>query len=269
MKKILFPTDFSPAAANAFEYAQKLAAELGATIDVMNVFHLPFVDASNVPTDYIDQLLVERETEARRRLKDFVAGADEKLIGQTIADYGLFIPQEITDKAKAGAYDLIVMGTKGERSALEKLMGSVTTQTMMNAPCPVIAVPAQARYTGIGRIAYATDFHPRDEHAVAQLMKLAGRLGAEVNFVHVETKPDLGKMEDHIVVKNYPFEFTEFSVINAKSVLEGLDQYIQQKDVDMLALFIPRRRLWERLFHQSFTKEMTFHTSIPLLVFHE
>lgn len=269
MKKILFPTDFSPAAANAFDYAQALALELDATIDVMNVYHLPFIDASNTPTDYIEQLLTQREEEARQQLKGFVKEADEKVLGKTIADYGLFIPQEITDKAKAGEYDLIVMGTKGERSALEKLMGSVTTQTMMNAPCPVIAVPDQARYEGIERIAYATDFHPRDEHAVAQLMKFAGLLGAQVNFVHVETKPDVGKMEDHIVVKNYPFEFTEFSVVNAHSVLEGLDQYIHKKEVNMLALFIPRRRLWERLFHQSFTKEMTFHTSIPLLVFHE
>jgi hypothetical protein len=68
--------------------------------------------------------------------------------------------------------------------------------------------------------------------------------------------------------KGYPYHFTDFSVINNYSVMEGLDDYMVKRDIDWLALFIPQRRLLERLFHTSFTKRMTFHTTVPLLVFH-
>ena len=54
MKKILFPTDFSPTAVNAFEYALALAKDLDATIDLMTVYHLPVADASSVPPQYVD-----------------------------------------------------------------------------------------------------------------------------------------------------------------------------------------------------------------------
>ena len=61
MKKILFPTDFSPAAANAFLYAHTLAEALGARIDLINIFHLPIGDASNIPPEYIQKMLDEAE----------------------------------------------------------------------------------------------------------------------------------------------------------------------------------------------------------------
>ncbi len=49
MKKILFPTDFSNASEKAFDFAVSLAHEMDATIDIVNIYHLPFVDATNVP----------------------------------------------------------------------------------------------------------------------------------------------------------------------------------------------------------------------------
>ena len=160
------------------------------------------------------------------------------------------------------------MGTKGERGALEKMMGSVTTDVMMKAACPVLAIPGDAEYRPVGHIAYATDFEPTEEHAVGELMTLAAKLGAQVHFAHVNTGSKGGVIEQVATEKEYPYQFTDFSVINNPSVLDGLDDYIRQRQIDWLAVNIPRRRLWERLFHSSFTKKMTFHAGIPLLVFH-
>lgn len=269
MKKILFPTDFSETAAYAFQYALQLAELLEARIDLMTVYHLPINDAGRVPPDSIERMLQEKKASALAKIKEFSAGAPADRIGRVRADYGLFIAQEITDAARRESYDLIVMGTKGQHNPLEKILGSVTTQTVMNASCPVFAIPQGASFNGIDHIAYATDFRPTDEHAVERLMELAGELGANVHFVHIDTKAKIGVMEDAIELENYPFNFTEFTIINKASVTEGLDQYVREKHIDLLALFIPRRRLWERLFHTSFTKKMTFHTKLPLLVFRE
>jgi len=269
MKKILFPTDFSPAAANAFQYAHSLAGVMEATIDVVHIFHLPIGDASNIPPEYIQKMIDEAEAEAMQSLKEFAMPClGRPTCGKIHAVYGLFTAVEITEWAKQEHYDLIVMGTRGERSALEKFLGSVTTDVMMKAPCPVLAVPAEAVFGPVGHIAYATAFEASDEKAVEQLMEIAGKIRAKVHFVNVKTREDRDYIENIQMDKDYPYDFTDFSVVHHRSIREGLDEYIQKRNIDWLALFVPRRSLWERLFHISFTKRMTFHSSVPLLVFH-
>jgi nucleotide-binding universal stress UspA family protein len=268
MKKILFPTDFSNASEKAFDFAVSLAHEMDATIDIVNIYHLPFVDATNVPPEYIEEILEEKRKVVKNHLEEFVKNRPGKLIGELLTVYGVFVPQEIKDLVRERGYDLVIMGTRGEHhSKVEKILGSVTTHTMMQVECPVLAVPEEATWKEVKRIAFATDFELKDHSAVNQLMDFAALLAAEVHFVHVETEPKIGEMQDSISLPNYPFKFTDFAVVNSPTVIEGIDKYIREKQVDLLALFIPKRRLWERLFHSSFTKKMTFHSRTPLLVF--
>ena len=270
MKRILFPTDFSPAAANAFLYAHALAESLGARIDLINVFHIPIGDASNIPPEYIQRMLEEAEADTTERLKEFARPCEgSSACGEPKPVYGLFTAVEICEFALQNGYDLIAMGTKGKRSALEKLMGSVTTDVMMKAHCPVLAIPADANYKAVSHIAYATAFEPSDEHAVEHLMELAGHLKANVHFVNVNTDSPRQFIQDISMDKEGPYHFTDFSIVHHNSVEEGLEDYIRQRSIDWLALFIPPRRLWERLFHTSFTKKMTFQARVPLLVFRE
>lgn len=159
------------------------------------------------------------------------------------------------------------MGTKGERNPMQQMMGSVTTHTLMNAPCPVIAVPQSAPVRPISHIAYATDFEPKDEKAVAKLTELANRLKAKVHFVHVDREADISKTEAYKVVDQYPLPFTDFTLMSNPNPAEGINAFIAERDMDVLALFVPNRRLLERLFHRSFTKQMAFHVKVPLLVF--
>ena len=269
MKKILFPTDFSEAAKNGFRYAVALAEDIDAELDIMNVFAVPFTAPDEMPPNYVDQLIDNQKKIAKEKLDAFVESVAPKFKGKKMTIYGAFVPEEVIEQVKLGIYDLVVMGTKGERNPLEKLVGSITTRTLMNAPCPVLAIPQDAKYNGIKHIAYASDFKPTDKITLEQLMSFTGKLGADLNFVHVDVTPNIGEIKDMISLKSYPFEFSEFYIINSPSVIEGLDDFITKKGINLLALFIPRRRLWEQLFHQSFSKKYAFHTKVPLLVFHE
>ncbi len=268
MKKILFPTDFSDTAENAFQYALDLARRLHARLTPMSVYHIPLSDAGRVPPEYIERMLEEKKQQTLNQLEALREEA-EYLVDAPRVDYGLFIAQEIVDAAEENEYDLIVMGTKGRHDSVEKLLGSVTTHVMMNAYCPVIAVPEKAEYTGIEHIAYATDFTPKDGPAVDQLVQFADELEAKIHFVHVDTKATVGALGESIRLEEHPFPFTDFYVVNDPSIMEGLDHFVKEKEVDLVALFLPRRRLWERLFHSSFSKRMTFHTEVPVMAFQE
>lgn len=263
MKKILFPTDCSTLSHNAFLYAVELAKILKVKIDVLSIFHLPMADASAMPPEYIEQMIDERRKATTKNIAQFIDGK-EKYVDELRADYGIFVATEIYEAAGDKEYDLIVMGTKGSHNAFEKLMGSVTTQVMMHAPCPVLAIPECAEFKPIKKAVYATDFHLKDPEMVLQLLSICNALGATVNYVHVNKNAE----EPSSKVKTLA-DFAEVDHVNNPSVEEGLNDYIEKNDIDLLALFMPRRGLWERLFHSSFTKKIALHTHLPILVFRE
>lgn len=265
-KKILFPTDFSPAAKSAFNYTIELAKELGTTIDLMSIYHLPVADASSVHPGQIDRMLRDKKQQVANNMAEFIKGPYQEYIGKTRIDYGVFVSAEITEAAQDNNYGLIVMGMKGEHNRMEKIMGSTTSHVMMHAPCPVLAIPENALFSEIKNIAYATDFYPNDDLAVSQLSDLAEALKASVHFVHV-TKQEVEAPSELQLAHNKD-TFDGFSIVTSDSVQEGINEFIQEKDIDVLALFIPRRRLWERLFHTSFSKRMTLSSKVPLLTFH-
>ncbi|RMD75356.1 MAG: universal stress protein, partial [Bacteroidetes bacterium] len=63
--------------------------------------------------------------------------------------------------------------------------------------------------------------------------------------------------------------FDGISIVYQDDVISGLDDYVKTHKIDILALFIPARRLWERLFHSSVSQRMVYHSTTPLLIFHE
>ncbi len=270
MKKILFPTDFSEGAENALKYTVELAKRIEARIDVTHIFNLPFIETPGMTSAMLEKMISDKKDFVVQKLEAFVDAVPDKIKGRPIPVYGVFIPEEIHDLAEEGKYDLVAMGTLGEHhTQFEKIVGSVTTNTLMHVKCcPVLAIPVNSKWKGIERIAYATDFNPKDEVAASKLLDFAVTLGARVHFVHVETQPNIGEEEDTILLENYPFDFTDFAVINSPDLITGFDRYLNEKKIDLLAMFIPKRRLWERLFHSSFTKKMAFHSKIPLIVFH-
>jgi nucleotide-binding universal stress UspA family protein len=131
----------------------------------------------------------------------------------------------------------------------------------------VLAVPEEALWHDVSHIAFATDFETKDKQAIEQLITFASAMAANVHFVHVDTKNDAGDLENGVKLENYPYKFTDFTVLSSPTVMEGIDRYIHEKKIDILALFIPKRNLWERLFHSSFSKKMAYHTKTPLLIF--
>lgn len=270
MKRILFPTDFSEGAKNALQYTGELAKCIEAKVDLVHIFNLPFIETPGMTSSMLEKMISDKKNIVQEKLNNQLRELPSNVQGKVIPIYGVFIPEEINDLAESGEYDFVAMGTLGEHhTQFEKIVGSVTTNTLMRVKnCPVIAVPLESKWKGIDRIAYATDFNPKDEVAASKLLDFAVSLAAHVHFVHVETQAQIGEEDDTILLENYPFDFTDFAVINSPDLITGFDRYLNEKQIDLLALFIPKRRLWEQLFHSSFTKKITFHSKIPLIVFH-
>ncbi len=268
MQKILFPTDFSENANNALAYALELAKKIKAEIEVIHVYSVSFTDVAPLAHEYIKAMMDSKLEEVDTGFEKLIETYGEDSIAKTKAIYGLFPAVEIMDYAEKNKCDYIIMGTKGRTSQFDKIVGSITSTVVMKAPCPVIAIPESAKFEEIYSIALAASFDDKNDQTIERLQVFANQVMSGIHLVHVNTKSKKEEMEKVMEDEQYTSTFTQFTVVHNPSVINGLDAFVKEYKINMLALYIPKRRLWERIFHQSVTKKMALHSEIPLIVYH-
>jgi len=135
--KILVPVDFSTCAAVAVAYAAELSRLLRATVQVLHVTH---TEASSSNNGGGVEITTGRGNDAAKELERLVAAfRDEGYeIGSKLR---LGRPvDEIIGEAADGDYDLIVMGTRGNRGLTRLLSGSTTEAVLRRSTCAVVAL---------------------------------------------------------------------------------------------------------------------------------
>ena len=178
--KILLPVDFSEPSANAFRYTLKLANQIGASIEILNVV-FPEGESMDYP------ILVAKATEtrleiARDRLNKFIkkelSGMREVLQKEPVLSTNLEIGtpvQCICSVAKRNDMSLIILGSRGEnRSGIESLIGSVAAGVVSKCQCPVIVIPESAELVGTLRTLdtdMQSHIHKRMREMVADIAK--------------------------------------------------------------------------------------------------
>lgn len=134
---ILVPTDFSPCAEHALDYACALAAKLGAKLHIVNAIGGVFPDLPVALTDQMLTSIRDSSTTALARLVDARrAGVSFGEVRVIEGDARDVILQAATDVHA----DLIVIGTHGRRGLSRLLLGSVAEHILRRAPCPVLTV---------------------------------------------------------------------------------------------------------------------------------
>lgn len=137
-RSILVAVDGSDHAFDAVRVASRLAAALSAKLTLMTAYHAPS-DALGEPN--YSRALGEALAEAQRILDDarnvaLNAGSPEPqvewLAGQPA--------ETIVETARAGDYDLVVVGTHGRGRIGAALLGSVSSAVAAHAGRPVMVV---------------------------------------------------------------------------------------------------------------------------------
>ena len=142
LRRILHPTDFSPASAPAFRKAIELAKEDGATLLIVHVLPtLPMVADAYIAATAYDELLRAHRAQAQRSMERLVKRARTagvRAVGKVDDNGGL--SDRIVRYAKRERADLIVMGTHGYGILAKALLGSVAERVVSRATCPVMTI---------------------------------------------------------------------------------------------------------------------------------
>lgn len=277
MKKILFPTDFSPAANTAFVYALHFADSFNAELVVLHVYDLPIVETPPLPEstleifDVVEMNQFESFRDELPKLHQIAEGVNLGHVPiKNVLLYGDLM-YNINKVCKEEEINLIVMGTKGATGLKETFIGSTTASVIAHAVVPVLGIPADAQYTPINNIAFTTQYDDKDNDALNEAIIIASSLKAKIQCLYIATGNDAEGMEEKIneFKMHYRGSNIDFYNIESANIEQGILDFIASKNVGMLVMRSHKRSFFDGLFHRSLTKKMAYHTKVPILVFNK
>jgi len=268
--KILVPTDFSEAADNAYRYAGRLAKTLDAQLKLVHIHQevSTVASLSHLPIGQPELIQMKKDL-LDQRVKELSNGAfsldveQELLVGS--------VQEQLKALGTGDQYDLMVLGATGEGATRLDRIGSHASSIARKADCPVLLVPEEGSFQPFRRILFASKLTPGEESVWPKAVSMAAHFGAEIHFVHIQDNQVNGYHLGQAQGGAYALDkgtFIRMATLKAKNVIDGLNQYVEDQEADLLIMPTTHRNFLQDLFHKSATHRMIFTTQIPLLVLH-
>jgi len=172
---------------------------------------------------------------------------------------------------------MVVMGIRGGDAQSDDLMGSTTAGVIFNTQVPVLAFPENTPVNWLKNfktVVYATNFEEHDFIAMDRLLKIVKPFGCKVICLHVN-QGNNGKLDEAMLegmrealCEKYPYATFDCRLIHSKNLPEAIDRFIQENQIDALALTTHKRNLLTRFFNPGIARKMVLHNKTPILVFH-
>lgn len=286
---ILIPVDFSNYSLKASEFGFNLAKTENAEVVMLHVYFtpmyassLPYGDVFNYQSQISDEetarTIIQKVQSDLKNLSDKIK---EKISSGEFPDvkYSCILregipEEEIIRYAKEHRPKIIIMGTRGKNQKDLDLIGSVTAEVIDRSRTAVLAIPENTpfkEFSEVKRIAFITNFDQRDLVAFEAFFNAWKSFHFSVSLIHLTDSKDtwdeikLAGIKDYFE-KQYPGLEIHYDLVMNDNLLKGLDQYINDNQIDIITLTSYKRNIFARLFNPSIARKMIFHSDTPLLV---
>lgn len=274
MKAILIPVDFSKSSETAALYAIQMAIETKARIVFFHAYLIP-VTAPDVHVG--EPVLLEIEHNFLKDLTEYSASLLGTVKESAQVEFHNevrpgFIHTQLQDIIKAFNIDIIVMGTKGQSGVLKKIfIGSNAVNVIEKSSVPVLVIPEKSSYKPVRKVVFATNLEtPGIQMLIEPLFEWSWIHTMELHFLVVippgTEMHSSRQLEAYIDLEGAFGHLPHFlEVIEDPNITGAIDTYLHEIKADMLVTIPGKHDFLEKLFNQSITREMVFHTDIPIL----
>ncbi|MGB6035483.1 MAG: universal stress protein [Cryomorphaceae bacterium] len=224
--KILVPYDFTSISRTALEHALFLAKLAGAKIKLLHI---------------IEKEIQRADAEHNfKELLKFIAEEDRQLINTEVQVVTIF--QDITREASEGNFQLLVMGTHGEKG-LQKILGSNAIKVITSGNLPFLVTQSKGPEVTIKRIVLPVNLTKESLQIVDFAANVAKRFDADIHIVH-EPETDewlVKKIKINVAhLNNFlnkeRVKHTVVSLPGKKSFAAEVIDYANQHDADLFAV---------------------------------
>ena len=142
MPGIVVGVDGSPNSERALDWAMKQAAAVHAPLTVIAVHEVPKSYWGDIPViGPADEALLEKLRQAAEEMTQRAASrlGDAGPATVTVHAVNGFVVKELVDASQDA--DLVVVGARGGSGFARVLVGSVSSEVVQHAACPVVIVP--------------------------------------------------------------------------------------------------------------------------------
>lgn len=272
MKKILAAVDFSEPSDNAALYALQLAGTVtGGSLTLYYVYESITAGSDGTP------LLVD--TEARKlvalnaleHLKQRIA-ATASVPVEVVAEEGS-LTTNLEKYVKRNAVDVVVMGITGSTKIEQLIIGSNTLNVINKDICPVLIVPATARYKKIETAVFATDLQRVEASTPLMVLKsFLNTFHPRLYAVHVTTEhaavPDEYKKEKEKLSEMLKEYNPACYFLLEQDFTTAIARFSREYNADII-ITVPRKHSFlKNLFTESHTKKLAYQSHLPILAIH-
>ncbi|CAH8284059.1 universal stress protein family protein [Mariniflexile fucanivorans] len=260
---ILVATNFSNLSYNAVLYSASLAKELKTKLILFNAFQVPdHASTARLSGTFVEGLIKKNRSRLKEMALDLIKKFDIQV--EYKCKY-VSLDQEVDRLMKAFNCRFLVIGMSS-KSIEQNLLGNPATTLISMKRFPVLAVPIEAKFTGIKNILFACDLlQDIPLKTLAKLRDLAIRLKSEVTVFYVEQKITELKTLTQDEINNELEDVTIlYKNVKSNTVIEAIEKEITKSNSDLLVMIPKKYGFWESIIHKSKTRVMASGLNIPL-----
>jgi len=290
LNRIMVPVDFSDSTPRLCDYAYNLAVKFNADILLFHTYFasaietVPFSDSYTYNATVVE-VLAEVEKNAKTKIDELCENLKARVRNDNIDGVevdarlsGGIASSEIISMTKTYKPDLLVMGSRGETAGTRNLLGSVVSSIVENVDAPMLILSDRGEnpdLDDISEVMYATDFDRADFRAIATLKFIAKPFDMNIHCVHFEKPDNEIQLEEHRmgVLRKYlkrtlGDDTVQCEIFKMEDKMKGIESYVQDHDIGMIAIMARKHNLLERLFFGQMSRKLFVKTHMPILIFH-
>lgn len=258
---IIVPIDFSKSSNNAAQFAAKMLQ--GQEEAKLILFHV-----------YSD---VRKHEQIMQELKDLkVSLLDENLLQiECIGEKHDNFLESLERKVRHLGADLVVMGLE-DKNRFEQVVGGANALKMIERNvAPVLVVPQNAQYSQIKNVAIASDFkNVASSIPIVPVKKVLSLFKPNLHIVNINSDIYVSLSEEYLEQRAAMQDLfaglnPEFYFITTYDFQETLQQFVKDKQIDLVLTFPRTHSFFTGLVKTSETKKLVFKSEIPVLAAHE
>jgi len=279
----LFPFELeNPVYKEAYFYAVKLARQIYAELIVLNVYQVEV--GNDITGEKYGRLQRDNWFRAYNEISRFnrsylqehaSVDTDLKIRFNYRFVNGILL-DEIRKIAREEEVDLIVLPLSDQREFNRRQVKVIRDNIFEKNRASLLVFPFGCEFRQVRNMVFATDLKRLFNYQsyIADVVKYARSFDSAIHFIHVSTKnkaeswehTEIYKLIEQVLDKDKEHSFKS---LHGKSILESVNQYVEESQADLLVVVKHQEHFMESIFHESVSREISLNSKIPVLVMRE
>lgn len=270
MKTIIVPTDFSDFSEYAANYACELALQQGADVLLLHTYTMRYTNSGSFLNynDVLKEVSLDFLQKEQKRLLTKYPNIDSSNIKIKL-DFSE-LDEAIASLEKTGLYSLIVMGSKGQSAIKELFIGSQAAKMVEEATLPLLIIPGDYSYQRSKHLLFPAALDEKITPEDQQNFELFLNNETTIHVYHnYADYLEMDEVKEQKLIAEFHANFTnaidlklQFNYIT----ISAIEKYAKQINADFIVTRKKKKSFFNTLFAVSISKELSYHTTVPLLV---